>query len=122
MADQFQACAAQIKDLGAMPVELESASPRRSLRAVCGLSLWSLSGRAWSSLLRRLFPGCAERGLLAVALLVVEHGLWGRGLSSWSTWAGGCWLRCPMACGVFLDQELNPCPLQWQVVSYTLDH
>lgn len=68
-------------------------------------------------------PGLRCCGLLiAVAPLVAEHGLWGRGLSSWSTWAGGYWLRCPTACGVFLDQELNPCPLQWQVGSYTLDH
>lgn len=25
-------------------------------------------------------------------------------------------LSCPEACGIFLDQELNPCPLHWQAV------
>ena len=38
-------------------------------------------------------------GLIAVASLVV-HGL-----------------SCPMACGIFPDQELNPCLLHWQLDS-----
>ena len=29
-------------------------------------------------------------------------------------------LSCPEACGIFLDQELNPCPLHWQAASYPL--
>ena len=24
-------------------------------------------------------------------------------------------LSCPVACGIFPDQDLNPCPLHWQV-------
>ena len=28
---------------------------------------------------------------------------------------------CPMACGIFLDKELNRCPLYWQVDSKALD-
>ena len=28
----------------------------------------------------------------------------------------------PMACGIFLDQELNPCLLHWQVDSLPLSH
>ena len=27
---------------------------------------------------------------------------------------------CPLACGIFPDQESNPFPLHWQAVSYTL--
>ena len=29
---------------------------------------------------------------------------------------------CFMACGIFLDQGLNPCPLHWQANSYLLHH
>ena len=29
-------------------------------------------------------------------------------------------LRCPKACGIFLGQGLNPCPLHWQVDSLPL--
>ena len=29
---------------------------------------------------------------------------------------------CPTACGIFLDQGLNLCPLHWQVDTYPLDH
>ena len=31
-------------------------------------------------------------------------------------------LSCCMSCGIFLDQELNPCPLHWQVDSQSLNH
>ena len=31
-------------------------------------------------------------------------------------------LGCSEACGIFLDQELNPCPLRWQEGSQPLDH
>ena len=31
-------------------------------------------------------------------------------------------LSCSVACGIFLDQELNPCPLHWQMDSYPLGH
>ena len=31
-------------------------------------------------------------------------------------------LSCTTACGIFLDQVSNPCPLHWQVDSYPLDH
>ena len=29
---------------------------------------------------------------------------------------------CSEACGIFLDQGLNPCPLHWQVDSLPLSH
>ena len=31
-------------------------------------------------------------------------------------------LSCSAACGIFPDQGLNLCPLQWQVVSQPLHH
>ena len=31
-------------------------------------------------------------------------------------------LRCLKACGIFLDQESNPCLLRWQVDSLPLSH
>ena len=31
-------------------------------------------------------------------------------------------LSCSTACGIFLDQGLNLCPLHWQVDSYPLGH
>ena len=31
-------------------------------------------------------------------------------------------LSCSVACGIFLDQGLNSCPLHWQVDSYPLHH
>ena len=36
------------------------------------------------------------RGFLSAGLVVVAHGL-----------------SCSTACGIFLDQGLNPCPLHW---------
>ena len=33
----------------------------------------------------------------------------------------GHWLNYFKACGIFLDQGSNPCPLHWQVDSYPLD-
>ena len=32
------------------------------------------------------------------------------------------WLRCSSACGVFLDQGWNLCPLHWQADSHLLRH
>ena len=31
-------------------------------------------------------------------------------------------LRCPVACGILLDQGSNPCLLHWQVYSSPLSH
>ena len=47
------------------------------------------------------------------------------GFSSCSMWAQYLWhtgLVAPVACGIFLDQGSNPCPLHWQVDSYPLYH
>ena len=84
------------------------------------------------------FSSCSEQGLLivvvrglliAVASLVAEHGLQACGLQQ--LWYAGsvivAWelqstgsvvvvnrLSCSMACGIFLDQGSNSCPLHWQ--------
>ena len=44
--------------------------------------------------------------LIAVASLAAEQGL------------SSCELSCPMACEIFPDQELNPCPLHWEADSF----
>ena len=58
------------------------------------------------------------RGLLIeVASLVAEHGLW-----SFDWVVGVHRLICPVSCGIFTDQGLDPCALRWQMDSYPLDH
>ena len=69
----------------------------------------------WVFIAMRAFSSCCGWGLLsravhrlltAVAYFAVEHGLQSEGSV---TAAHG--LHCPLACGIFLDQGLNPCPL-----------
>ena len=84
------------------------------------------------------FSSCGERGLLfvavcglliAVAFLVAEHGLQAHklqqlqhvgsvvaelGLQSAGSVVVAHELSCSAACGIFLDQGWNPCPLHWQ--------
>ena len=73
----------------------------------------------------RAFSNCGDRELLfvevcglltAVASLVVEHGLQAHGLQQ--LWRAGSvvvvhGLSCSKACGIFLDQGLNPCTGRW---------
>ena len=87
------------------------------------------------------FSSCSERGLLfvvahgfliAVASLVAEHGLQARWLQqlrhvgsvvvtrrlqSTGSVVVAHGLSCSAACGTFLDQGSNLCPLHWQVDS-----
>ena len=79
------------------------------------------------------FSSCGERELLfvvvcglltAVASLVAEHGLYARasvvvarGLQSVGSVVVAHGLSCSAACGIFPDQDLNPCPLHWQADS-----
>ena len=78
----------------------------------------------------RAFSTCSEQieslaavHWLLIASLVMQHGCQGGQasaavaleLQSTGSVAVACRLSCPMACGIFLDQGLNPCPLHWQV-------
>ena len=53
---------------------------------------------------------------------VAEHRLSLVAVSSGSSLAVVMRLSCSPACGIFLDQGSNPCPLRWQVASEPLDH
>ena len=53
------------------------------------------------------------RLLLAAGSPVVEHRLEG----SWASVILAHGVSCSQACGIFLDQGLNSCPLHWQVDS-----
>ena len=76
-----------------------------------------------------LLSSCGAQASLVVSYLVAEHGLQGAGASvavaHGSVFAApGLWstgsvvvaheLICSSACGIFLDQGLNPCLLHWQ--------
>ena len=74
------------------------------LPAACRLSLVVVSG-GYSSL------RCAGFSLRWL-LLLRSTGLWSAGST---VVAHG--LCCSAACGIFLDQGSNPCPLQWQADS-----
>ena len=65
---------------------------------------WALG--IWASVVK-------AHGLSSCGLWALEH--W---LSSFGTWA----FSWSMACGIFLNQGLNPCPLHWQAHSYVLQH
>ena len=76
--------------------------------AVCRLSLVEAS-RGYSLV---AVPGL----LIVVASLVAELGLQG----AWASVAVVHGLSCPVACGIFPDWELNPCPPALD--SQPLDH
>ena len=48
--------------------------------------------------------------------------LWSTGSSVLGSVVAAHGLSCSVACGIFLDQGLNSCPLHWQVDSYPLYH
>ena len=77
-----------------------------------------LSSQASSSfsLSSEVYSPVAAHVCLIVAFLV-QHRL--KGVGSVVVAHG---LSCPVACGVFLDQESNPCPLHWQADLQPLDH
>ena len=82
------------------------------------------------------FSYCGAQALVVVAQGLTSCGSRTAGFSSYGRWAqelrlassehrlnscghGHC---CSVACGIFLDQGLNPCPLHWQVNSQSLCH
>ena len=58
------------------------------------------------------FSCCRARALGTLASVVVA-----RGLQSAGSVAVAHGLSCSTACGIFPDQDSNPCPLHWQVDS-----
>ena len=88
-----------------------------------------ISGCAGSSLPHRLFSSCGEQGcslvsvhepLIEVASLAVEHGSRAHGLRQLQPLGSVVavhGLSCSTACGIFLDEGLNLCPLNWQLDS-----
>ena len=66
--------------------------------------------QAFSSGLLCCFSCCGAQALGAWASVVVTWGLQSVGFS------------CPVACGIFPEQESNQCPLHWQADSYPLYH
>ena len=74
-----------------------------SLRCVGFSSRWLLLLRSTGS--RHMgFSSCGTRASVVVA----------RGLQSAGSVVVAHGLSCSAACGIFLDQGLNPCPLHWQ--------
>ena len=80
-----------------------------SLLCIGFLQLWQMGGYSLVAVLGLL---------IALASLVVEHGLW----DVQALVVAACRLICPMACGILPGQGLNPCPLHWQVNSQPLYH
>ena len=71
---------------------------------------------------KQAFSSCGEWGLLSSCPAPASHccGFSYCGAQALATWASVLvvhGLSCPMACGIFLDQGLNLCPLYWQVDS-----
>ena len=72
------------------------------------------------------FSSCSEQGLLSNCGVWASHcsGFYSpraQALDPWSWVVVVHRLSCPVACGIFLDQGLSPCPLHWQVDSKPLD-
>ena len=80
------------------------------------------------------FSSCSEQGLLsiaahrlliAVASLVVDTDARHPGFSSCSSRGSsscGSQALVALACGIFPDHRLNPCPLHWKADSYSVYH
>ena len=88
---------------------------------------------------RGLFSGCGTWELLFIAacgLLIVASRCGAQALGTWASEVVACGLSscgsralsagpvvvahglsCSVACGIFLGQGLNPCPLHWQADS-----
>ena len=65
----------------------------------------------------------AVRGLLVAVALLWNTGSRHMGVSNCvDSVVAAHGLGCSMACEIFLDQGLNPCPLPWQAYSYPLYH
>jgi len=91
-----------------------------------------LFGCAGSLLLHRLFCGCGRQGLLSGCAAQASHSSGFSCCGAQSVWTSVVaalgsvvvvhGLSCPMAYGIFWDQESNPCLLHWQADSLPLNH
>ena len=85
------------------------------------MTVLALHCRAWA------FSSCSKQGLLSSCCAWASHC---GGFSCCGAWAPGCvgsvfvayGFSCSAACGIFLDQGSNPCPLCWQADSYSAYH
>ena len=79
---------------------------------------------ALSCCFAQAFSSCSEGGysLLWCFSLWWLLLLWIMGLRHTGSLAVAPWLNCSVACGIFLDRGLIPCPLFWQVDSCPLSH
>ena len=68
--------------------------------------------------LRCVFVAAHRPSRVAVC---ADFPLWGLLLLR-STGSRACKFSCPVACGIFPEQESNPCPLHWQSDSLPQDH
>ena len=88
---------------------------------LCGLSLVAVSGghstATEARIPRATGPRCLGFSSCSTGSVVMARGPQGTG-SVVVTYR----LSCSSACGIFLDQGLNPCTQHWQVDSYPLCH
>ena len=69
---------------------------------------------------RRLFLVVASGATLRCGVWASHCGAWALGARASVVVAHG--FSCSVACGIFPDQGLNPCPLHWQADSEPLCH
>ena len=85
-------------------------------------TVFFIFGCVGSSLLFRLFSSCGAQGLLATCRVWAPHGCGFSRCSSRSLEhrlsSVAHKLGCSTACGIFLDQGLNPCLMHWQADFY----
>ena len=103
----------------------------------CCFYKWKLTerGKSWLCLFEGAGFCCCAQTLCSWGKqgLLSRYSVWAShcgGVSCCRAWVPCAWasvvvvprLDCPKACGLFLDQGSNPCPLHWQVDSQPLDH
>ena len=75
------------------------------------LCYYFVIGCAGSLLPRVVFSSCGVGASFCVGLL------WSTGSRCTGFHCCGSWAQLPIACGIYLDQDSNPCPLHWQADS-----
>ena len=85
------------------------------------LNRWTTGNSLWKDSVlglrccMRAFSSCGEQGLFFIAvcgpLATVASHCRAQALGTWAQQLQCMVFSCPTACGIFLDQRLNPCPL-----------